>query len=81
MAFCTIMIFALYFTYLKSSNIFVGLNVIAFVINIILTISLGYKLIKNNEFNKTLFLLYFLMIAGLIAGIVLNVKFPTNQST
>lgn len=80
MVFCTIMTFALYFTFLQSANIFVGLNVIAFVINVILTIALSYKLIKKNEFNQTLFLLYFLMIAELITAIVLNYKFVDNQS-
>ncbi|MBO6021987.1 hypothetical protein J6P68_04080 [bacterium] len=74
------MTFALYFTFLQSANIFVGLNVIAFVINVILTIALSYKLIKKNEFNQTLFLLYFLMIAELITAIVLNYKFVDNQS-
>ncbi|MBO6072572.1 hypothetical protein J6P59_02875 [bacterium] len=80
MIFCTIMTFVLYFTFLQSVNIFVGLNVIAFVINVILTIALSYKLIKKNEFNQTLFLLYFLMIAELITAIVLNYKFVNNQS-
>ena len=80
MIFCTIMTFVLYFTFLQSANIFVGLNVIAFVINVILTIALSYKLIKKNEFNQTLFLLYFLMIAELITAIVLNYKFVNNQS-
>ncbi|MBO7044618.1 hypothetical protein J6W34_09110 [bacterium] len=74
------MTFVLYFTFLQSVNIFVGLNVIAFVINVILTIALSYKLIKKNEFNQTLFLLYFLMIAELITAIVLNYKFVNNQS-
>lgn len=80
MIFCTIMTFVLYFTFLQSVNIFVGLNVIAFIINVILTIALSYKLIKKNEFNQTLFLLYFLMIAELITAIVLNYKFVNNQS-
>ncbi|MBQ5500723.1 MAG: hypothetical protein IIT81_00730, partial [Mycoplasmataceae bacterium] len=80
MTFCTIMTFVLYFTFLQSVNIFVGLNVIAFVINVILTIALSYKLIKKNEFNQTLFLLYFLMIAELITAVVLNYKFVNNQS-
>lgn len=80
MVFFTIMTFVLYFTFLQSANIFIGLNVIAFVINVILTIALSYKLIKKNEFNQTLFLLYFLMIAELITAIVLNYKFVDNQS-
>ncbi|MBO6042444.1 hypothetical protein J6P52_04805 [bacterium] len=74
------MTFVLYFTFLQSVNIFVGLNVIAFVINVILTIALSYKLIKKNEFNQTLFILYFLMIAELITAVVLNYKFVNNQS-
>ncbi|MBO6095572.1 hypothetical protein J6P11_06305 [bacterium] len=80
MIFCTIMTFVLYFTFLQSVNIFVGLNVIAFIINVILTIALSYKLIKKNEFNQTLFILYFLMIAELITAVVLNYKFVNNQS-
>lgn len=81
MLFCTVLIFVLYLTILKSNFIFNGLTIVAFIINLFLLVALAYTLVRKNEFNQTLFLLYFLTVSCFVVSLIIFFSFKGNEST